>query len=153
MFGLCHAYFIRGSVREAEYFAQQAEELAQALNAPAMVGRAIAKRAELQLHQGLLKEGYSSVTQAIESLQDLPGLDMADAHRLRGEYNQRTAQDADAKQNYELSKNILEEFDQSFGLADGITFGFVHSSVPRMILLSRQQTSQVYGQKRRERFP
>ncbi|KAJ7598753.1 cysteine peptidase C50 [Mycena floridula] len=128
MFALIQAYFARGSVREAEYFVQQAEELAEALNAPAMVARAVAKKGELQIHQGLLVEGNGTVAKALGLLQGLPGVDAADIHRLRADYSQRTAQLDDAKDNYELSKSMLDEIDKSLGPLDKSTLSSRRSS-------------------------
>ncbi|KAJ6597043.1 cysteine peptidase C50 [Mycena vulgaris] len=122
LFALSEAYFTRGSAREAEYFAQQAYDLAQALNAPAMAGRALAKKGELQLHQRLLKDAHDTFTQAAELLQNLPGKDTADIQRLWGDYNQLSSQDKDAQQLYEEATRMLEELDHTFGAFDGIAF-------------------------------
>lgn len=123
LFHLCQAYFTRGSVREAEYFAQQAADLAESLNAPAMIARALTKKGELQLHQGLLQEGYENFAQAVGILQDLPGMDAADVHRLQGEYKQRNALHEDAQQSFELAREILEELNKTVGVFDGAVFG------------------------------
>jgi separase len=125
LFALCEAYFTRGSAREAEYFAQQAYELAQSLNAPAMTGRALAKKGELQLHQRHLQEAHDTLMQAAELLQNLPGKDTADIQRLCGDYNQLSSQDKDAQQLYEEATRMLEELDQTFGIFDGIALAFV----------------------------
>ncbi|KAJ7273284.1 cysteine peptidase C50 [Mycena rebaudengoi] len=123
LFALCEAYFTRGSAREAEYFAQQAHDLAQSLNAPAMAGRALARKGELQLHQGHLKEGHDTLLQAATMLHNLPGKDAADIQRLCGDYNQRNSQDKDAQQLYEDATSMLEELDQRFGVFDGAVSG------------------------------
>ncbi|KAJ7653310.1 cysteine peptidase C50 [Mycena polygramma] len=123
LFALCEAYHTRGSAREAEYFAQQAYDLALSLNAPAMAGRALAKKGELQLHQRHLQEAHDTFTQAANLLQNLPGKDTADIQRLCGDYNQLSSQDKDAQQLYEEATRMLEELDQTFGVFDGITLG------------------------------
>ncbi|KAF7363579.1 Cysteine peptidase C50 [Mycena sanguinolenta] len=120
LFALCEAYFTRGSAREAEYFAQQAYELAQSLNAPAMAGRALAKKGELQLHQRHLQEAHDTLMQAAALLQNLPGKDTADIQRLCGDYNQLSSQEKDAQQLYEEAARILEELDRTFGIFDAI---------------------------------
>ncbi|KAF8212071.1 peptidase family C50-domain-containing protein [Mycena galopus ATCC 62051] len=125
LFALCEAYFTRGSAREAEYFAQQAYELAQSLNAPAMAGRALAKKGELHLHQKHLQEAHDTLMQAATLLQNLPGKDTADIQRLCGDYNQLSSQEKDAQQLYEEATKMLEELDQTFGVFDVI------SSTPR----------------------
>ncbi|KAJ7510027.1 cysteine peptidase C50 [Mycena galericulata] len=118
LFALCESYCLRGSAREAEYFAQQAYDLAQSLNAPAMAGRALAKKGELQLHQRHLKEAHDTFMQAAELLQNLPGKDTADIQRLCGDYNQISSQDKDAQQLYEEATRMLDELDQKFGVFD-----------------------------------
>jgi separase len=59
LFSLSEIYFLRGSPREAEYFARQAAELADQLNAPAMASRALAKLGEVQLHMGCFEDAHS----------------------------------------------------------------------------------------------
>lgn len=125
LFALCEAYFTRGSAREAEYFAQQAYELAQSLNAPSMAGRALAKKGELQLHQRHLPEAHATLMQAAALLQNLPGKDTADIQRLCGDYNQLSSQEKDAQQLYEEATRMLEELDQTFGIFDAIPSTFV----------------------------
>ena len=79
---LSQAYFNRGSAREAEYFAQQAQDMAEVLNAPAMMSRALVRKG--RLHQGQLEEGYESLRQAEISLHDMSGTDTADIHSCEG---------------------------------------------------------------------
>ena len=122
MFALCQAYKERGSVREAEYFAQEAKELAEALNAPIMIGRALGQKAELQLHQGLLEEGSLTVSKALAIQQNLPGVDAAEMMRLQAEYSEQIACHEDAHQSYALSSSMLDELNQSFNDFDGSTF-------------------------------
>ena len=62
IFGLCRgqpaaawAVFLGG------YFARQAAEFAEQLNAPAMASRAFAKQGEIQIHMGHLPDAHSSL--------------------------------------------------------------------------------------------
>jgi separase len=73
---LTQAYFTRGSSREAEYLAQQALDLAEAVNAPAMATRAFMRKGEIQLCQRQLDAGRDSLSKAAELLQDLPGMQL-----------------------------------------------------------------------------
>jgi separase len=123
LFALCHAYFARGSPREAEYFAQQAQDLAESLNAPAMISRALTRKGEIQLHQGQLDDGYASLTRAAELLEDTPGTDAVDIRRLRGYYSQLKALHGDAHQLYEDATRMLEELERLFSGLDGLPFG------------------------------
>jgi len=56
--------------------------MAEALNAPAMMSRALARMEEILLHQGQLEEWYESLMQAEILLHDMSGTDTADIHRL-----------------------------------------------------------------------
>lgn len=123
LFALSQAYFVRGSPREAEYFAQQAQELAESLNAPAMVSRALTKKGEILLHQGQVEESYENLERAAQFLHDVPGTEAADIYRLRGVYYQRGAKDLDAQQLFQRAATVLEELDRAFFAADGVTSG------------------------------
>lgn len=125
LFALSQSYFVRGSAREAEYFAQQAQDLAESLNAPAMVSRALGKKGEVQLYEGLLPEAYETLLLAAKLLADLPGSDAAEIQRLCGDYSQRSARDTDACQLYEEATVMLEELDKTFSALDGLTTGCV----------------------------
>jgi len=127
LFALCGAYFSRGSSREAEYFAQQAQDFATSMNAPAMVGRALARKGEVQLHQGRLQEGHQSLLHAMEVLEDVPSTERADIQRLRGDYNQRCAHTEYAQQLYTEATSMLEELDGHFVAFDGPLSRYVMS--------------------------
>ncbi|TFY77124.1 hypothetical protein EWM64_g6889 [Hericium alpestre] len=127
LFGLAHNYASRGSVREAEYFAEQAHELAVSLNAPIMICRALAKTGELQLQLGELEKGHEALLKAAESLKDVPGPDAADIRRLHAEYSRLNAKDSDALQLYSEAAYILEELNKMFSTMDG--FGIRRSTI------------------------
>ena len=114
LFDLSRAYFNRGSPRESVYFADQAQELAESLNIPAMMSRALARKGEVQLHQGQLQDAYGSLMYAAELLQEVLGLDSAEIARLRGYYNQLRATTQDASQLYKDAIQILEELESLF---------------------------------------
>ncbi|KAK0449824.1 peptidase family C50-domain-containing protein [Desarmillaria tabescens] len=99
LFALCDGYAIQGSAREAEFFAQQAEDLAQALNAPAMMARALIRKAELQVASGKTRGRP----------RESGGSSSADSSRC----------------GYRLSNGgtDLERLDKTFGLFDGLVFG------------------------------
>lgn len=130
LFALSQTYLNRGSAREAEYFAQQAQDLAESLNAPTMISRALAKKGEIQLYQGQLEASYESLMKASELLKNMPGIDNADARRLRGVYNERTAQPIDASGLYEETIDMIEELDQALRNFDGVAFGCVFCTRP-----------------------
>jgi separase len=118
LFSLVDLYFTRGSPREACCFAQQAQDLAEALNAPAMTGRALVKKGEIDLSRGRLDEGYANLMLAAKYIQDLPGTDTADIHRLRAEYNRRIDRPEDAQKLYERAMAVVDELDKVFSTFD-----------------------------------
>ncbi|KAF8880008.1 hypothetical protein BD779DRAFT_1549966 [Infundibulicybe gibba] len=124
LFALNHAYFIRGSVRESEYFLQQAYDLAESLNVPAMMGRAMARKGELQLYQLELKGGLNSVQKAAELLGSVSGIYIADTQRLRGDFHARMAQASDAEQMYRDVLIALENLNHDFKAFDDNTLSY-----------------------------
>ncbi|THV00746.1 hypothetical protein K435DRAFT_963900 [Dendrothele bispora CBS 962.96] len=134
MFALSQAYLRRGSPREAQYFIEQARDLAEALNASALICRALARNGELQMLQGKLEAGLEEVVQLDQMLEGVSGTDVADIYRVRGDLEQKGALMEDADQHYEAALKILEEFDQTFGKLDGIEFGPRHSAGVNSVL-------------------
>ncbi|KAG1748438.1 peptidase family C50-domain-containing protein [Suillus paluster] len=116
---LSHAYFTRGSSREAEYFAQQAQDLAESVNAPTMAARALMRKSEIQLYQRQLDAGRNSLAKAAELLQDLPGVDAADMRRLNGDWNRLNAQAEDARDLYVEASAMLGELEGMLASFDG----------------------------------
>ncbi|KAF9003465.1 hypothetical protein BDZ89DRAFT_1095795 [Hymenopellis radicata] len=109
-FALCQAYTLRGSVREAQFFAQQAEELAIALNAPAMAARALTRKPS--------SNSSRSLGHALRLLQEVTGVEIIEIHRLRGQYDEEDADDI-----YDVAEGILQQLEQTFGVFDGLAFG------------------------------
>lgn len=116
---LTQAYFTRGSSREAEYFAQQALDLAESVNAPAMAARALMRKGEIQLCQRQLDAGRDSLSRATELLQDLPGVDAADMRRLKGYWNCLNEKDHDARGLYEEASAMLAGLETMLASFDG----------------------------------
>lgn len=145
LFALSQMYLTRGSPREAEYFAQQAQDLAEALNVPTVVGRALARKGEVQLHLGQLQEANASLEKAAALLSHLPGIDTILVHRLRAECNERSAQHEDAQELYLSTMKMLEELDGAFQQFETLTFGYVtlYLFLPKKTqkLLSLQSTT------------
>lgn len=116
---LTQAYFTRGSSREAEYFAQQALNLAESVNAPTMAARALMRKGEIQLYQRQLDAGRDSLSKATELLHDLPGVDAADMRRLQGDWSCLNEQDQDARGLYEEASAMLVELETMLAAFDG----------------------------------
>ncbi|KAI0266095.1 peptidase family C50-domain-containing protein [Gloeopeniophorella convolvens] len=113
------AFFRRGSAREAEYFVREAEQLAGSMNAPALLGRALAVKGEVQLQLGQLDAAHGTLTEAADTLPDAPGPDAAELRRLFGEHDELLRQDQDAQLRYAEALRMLEELDKKFSVLDG----------------------------------
>jgi len=85
LFDLAQAYLTRGSAKESEFFIAQAFDLARALNAPAMLSRALAKQGEVQVRLGQMKDGYEKLVEAGEILKNIPTIDSVEVVRLTAE--------------------------------------------------------------------
>ena len=119
LFALAQAYFARGSAREAEYFAQQAQDLADAINTPTMVSRALARKGEVYLHTNRLDEGRECLMQAMEIVDNRALAGVADLQRLRADYDMRNANHGAAQELYEQSIEMLNELQTLFAAMDG----------------------------------
>ena len=125
LFSLSRVYHLGGSAREAEYFAQQAADIAEELNLPAMVSRALAKKGEVQLQMGKLDEAHGNLVRAEELLCGMPGIDTADVRRLKADYQQRTTtQQENVEQEFAETVTMLEELDAAFRQFDNFAFGY-----------------------------
>lgn len=119
LFALTRAYVARGSAREAEYFVQQAQDLAESLNLPAMLSRAYARRGEIHLHLGKLDTAHSFLIDALALMHELPGVDAADIRRLCGVYNELAAEHKNAQQLFTEASSMLTELEKAFSTVDG----------------------------------
>ena len=124
LFSLSHVYHLGGSAREAEYFAQQAADIAEELNLPAMVSRALVKKGEVQLQMGKLEEACTNLTRAEALLRGMPGIDTADLRRLKVDYQQRTTQQEGGELEFAGTVTMLEELDAAFRQFDYFAFGY-----------------------------
>lgn len=128
LFSLLSAYLERGSPREAQYFAEQAKALAESLNAPAGMCRALVKNGQIKLFQGLLEEGaeqFEEIERWVNA--DEAGnfcLDLAEFYRLKGDLQQRGLMVEDAQKHYEEAIKVIERVNQDFRELDCVEFGY-----------------------------
>jgi separase len=115
---LASAYLRRGSVREAEYFIREAEQLASSLNAPALLCRALAMKVEVQLQLRQLDNALSTLLVAVNTLDGTTGPDAAGLSKLQGEYNELLSQNNDAQLRYAEALKLLEDLDKMFSGLD-----------------------------------
>ncbi|KDQ52064.1 hypothetical protein JAAARDRAFT_40451 [Jaapia argillacea MUCL 33604] len=121
LFALAQAYFHRGFAREAEYFIEQARDLAESLNIPAILSRALAKKGEILLSLGHLDQSHQCIMKAAELLGECLGPDAADIRRLHGQYAQVTGRGEDAQVMYDEAITILAELNKVFVSMDTLT--------------------------------
>jgi separase len=130
LFSLAQAYYSRGSPREALYFTQQVLDLAETIRAPTVVARALIMRGEVLLGQGQLKEGKDTLGRAAHLLGSMPGIDAADAQRLRGDYgvlceDQADGDKEDPKESYGRAWKMLDELEDMIVSVDGGSVSFI----------------------------
>ncbi|KZV64170.1 hypothetical protein PENSPDRAFT_656761 [Peniophora sp. CONT] len=109
LLALCELYSARGSAREAQYFAEQAETLASSLRAPAYTGAALARRGELALLTGHAEEAYDILVKAAEALGSLQGPELADVHRVYADLHARGENEDEARKLYRDAAGMLED--------------------------------------------
>ncbi len=127
LFDLAQTYLIRGSAKESEFFIKQALDLAQALNAPAILSRALAKQGEVHVRLGNLKDGYEMLVNAGEILSGVPTIDTVEVVRLTAECKEKMGveSEGDAQTLYGKSVDLLREIDAAFEKYEGVVFGYV----------------------------
>ncbi|OCH85114.1 hypothetical protein OBBRIDRAFT_891378 [Obba rivulosa] len=123
LFLLAQTYSIHGSAREAEYFAQQAHDLAESLNAPSMVSHALTRICEILLRLGRLEEGHDSLLRASDLIGGSSGPHEAEIRRLRGYYNQLGSNHDHAQEQYRTATTILDDLTKTFSALDGAGVG------------------------------
>ncbi|KAI5983296.1 peptidase family C50-domain-containing protein [Pisolithus albus] len=121
LLSLSQIFFVRGSAREAIYFAQQALDLAQATKASIVAARALTLRSEVLLGQGELIASKEELVKAAQLLEGLPGVDAADVQRLRGDYEALSdaGQEQNPKESYERAWKMLDELEGMLAVIDG----------------------------------
>lgn len=117
-FALVDAYSSRGSPREALFFAEQARDLADSLNAPVYASRALARMGEILIYQGRHQQGFENVSKAGKLLADMQCADVVDIDRLHAEWYMRTSAGQNAKELFERAKSALEDLDRAYGAYD-----------------------------------
>ena len=115
---LASVYLRRGSVREAEYFIREAEQLTNSMNAPALLCRALAMKIQVQLQLRQLDTALTTLHAASNTLNDITSPNAAELLRLHGEHSELLLQDRNAQLEYTEALKMLEELDQMFSGLD-----------------------------------
>lgn len=155
LFSLTQAYVARGSPREAEFFARQAQDLSVALKMPAMTSRALARLGEIHLHLGELHDSHEYLTEAAKLISDIAGPDAAEIRRLCAEYNGMKENKQEAQHLYDEAIAMLDELEKQFASVDHhiTTYDFYISSMqlidPVSVIARPMNTLQILSRPRR----
>lgn len=112
---LARGFFLRGSARDAEYFAQAAYDFSSSLYAPAMMARGFSMRTELLLSLRRLDTMDSTLDQldGLVSQLDADALEIGDSYRLRGQYLQIKDANEQASEAFSKATSTIKELDSS----------------------------------------
>jgi separase len=111
---LCQAHFLRGSPRESEYFASQAQELSKSISIGFMVGHALLKRGELQLCLNKLQDAHALLTEAINALGESVTFALVDGYRLLGVHDFMNHEEDCAAQHFANATSALSQLQEEF---------------------------------------
>ncbi|KAL5480941.1 ESP1 [Sanghuangporus weigelae] len=115
---LSRAYALRGSVREAEYFERQAEELAHVLGSPTMTFHALLQKSELQMALRSVESSLTTLEAATRLASDADGLHEIDVHRALGDCLLLCSQEKEAQGEFDLAAGTLAKTMKVFGSFD-----------------------------------
>lgn len=116
---LADSYLRRGLPRESEFFSQQALDLADALCLPATVSAAWARKARVQLLQGLPEPCHISLENGQQTTSSVTGLESAELTYLQGELSRKTSEEeAEAGSLYDSATRVLLNLEESFNLLE-----------------------------------
>lgn len=112
LFTLAEWYLARGSPREANFFAQQAQDFGESLQLPGIIGRAWMRKAEVQLLQGKLGAAWQSLQSANNLLDGVSGLDESNLRRLTGDYHALNFEQTEAHKQYTEGAVLWDNFNR-----------------------------------------
>ena len=112
---LARLFFLRGSARDAEYFAQAAYDFSSSLYAPAMMARGLSMKTELLLCLRQLDIVDATLDQldGLVSQLDADALEIGNSYRLRGQYLQIKDAEEQASEAFSKATSTIKELDSS----------------------------------------
>jgi len=112
---LSRLFFLRGSARDAEYFAQAAYDFSSSLYAPAMMARGLSMKAELLLccRQLDIIDATLDQLDGLVSQLDAGALEIGNSYRLRGLYLQIRDAEEQASEAFSKAISTIKELDSS----------------------------------------
>ena len=111
---LAQTYAVRGSAREAEYFQEQAEELARVLGSSALLIRSLILKAELKMALGCPHDANSVLEEVMELSRNAGYLNEADIHRSIGDHLVASSMEADADSEFKQAAETLTKTQIAF---------------------------------------
>ena len=107
--GLARTYACRGSVREAEYFQEQAEELGRVLGSVAMTAQSLLQKADLQTTLGSLDNARAAMEEARTLVQCENGLHEVDILCTIGDRLLLCSEEEEAKGIFDEAAKTLKQ--------------------------------------------
>ena len=112
---LARLFFLRGSARDVEYFAQAAYDFSSSLYAPAMMARGLSMKTELLLclRQLDIMDATLDQLDGLVSRLDADALEIGNSYRLRGQYLQIKDAGEQASEAFSKATSTIKELDSS----------------------------------------
>ncbi|CAD6890282.1 unnamed protein product [Tilletia laevis] len=112
----------RGSGRDAELYALEAVDTAQALGMPLTLSRALLLRAEIRLLMGHTRagEGRDDLARAREMLRDLWAPQASDSARIEGEAQLRRKNGVEAQESFVRGQEVLETLGEMYACVETV---------------------------------
>ena len=130
---LARLFFLRGSARDAEYFAQAAYDFSSSLYAPAMMARGLSMKTEVLLCLRQLDTIDATLDQVdgLVSQLDADALEIGNSYRLRGQYLQIKDAEEQASEAFSKATYTIKELDSSLTNLAVVWFVFPHPALTR----------------------
>lgn len=123
---LARIYFLRGSARDAEYFAQAAYDFSSSLYAPTMMAQGLSIKTELLLCLRQLDTMDLTLGQldGLVSQLGADSLEIGNSYRLRGQYLQIKDAEEEASEAFSKATSTIKELDSSLTHLSIMSFVF-----------------------------
>ncbi|GAA5849620.1 hypothetical protein JCM8547_000513 [Rhodosporidiobolus lusitaniae] len=103
-------HFLRGTPKSADFYAQQALDLAEDLGSSRMMARALAVRADVRLHWGKFEEADADLDRMVRLVGTASCPEATEARRLRADLHFRASMNPEAYKLYLDAQETLETF-------------------------------------------
>ncbi|GJN89037.1 hypothetical protein Rhopal_002011-T1 [Rhodotorula paludigena] len=103
-------HFVRGTPKSADFFAQQALDLAEDLASPRQMARALSLRADVRMHWGKMQDASGDLDRATALLGSANCAEAAELQRLQADLHHRASMQLEAFQLYLAAQSSLDTF-------------------------------------------